>query len=67
MKYLNIHDVAEKLGGRSTNSIYTDVNEGRLPKPLKMGNRNLWAEPVLDEFLIDLAREQGATVPKSAQ
>ncbi|GAA6199617.1 AlpA family phage regulatory protein [Aquicoccus sp. SU-CL01552] len=62
MKYLSIHQVCEKLGGRSANSIYTDIGRGQLPKPIKLGNRNVWPETAIDEAMADLAKEQGVAL-----
>ena len=67
MKYINIHDLSKKLAGRSINSIYNDIEEGRLPKPIKMGNRNIWAESAVDAAMAKLAKEQGAELPKDAE
>lgn len=52
MKYLSISQLSDKLGGRSTNSLYADVAKGHLPKPVKLGNRNLWVEAEVDEHLL---------------
>lgn len=60
MRYLNISQLSEKLGGRSFNSIYNDIQNGQLPKPIKLGNRNIWPEPTVDEWLARLAEQQGA-------
>lgn len=51
MKYLNINQMREKLGGRSVNSLYADVTNGELPKPIKLGNRNFWVEEEVDAHL----------------
>lgn len=64
MKYLNIHQLQVKLGGRSTNAIYGDIQHGKLPKPIKLGNRNLWPEPTVDVWMARLAKEQGADMPE---
>ena len=51
MQYLSTKQLGEKLGGRSANSIYLDVANGNLPKPLKLGNRNLWVDQEVDDHL----------------
>lgn len=48
MRYLTFSDVQAKLGGRGRSSIYRDIEQGRLPKPLKFGGRLYWAEADID-------------------
>ncbi|WP_106205475.1 helix-turn-helix transcriptional regulator [Aliiruegeria haliotis] len=54
MKYLNFSDLRKKLGGRSRSAIYTDVEFGRLPKPLKLGGRLYWRESDIDSAMTDI-------------
>lgn len=54
MKYLTFHDVQEKLGGRGRSSIYRDLEEGRLPKPIKFGARLYWIEAEIDDAMAKL-------------
>lgn len=51
MQYLNSAELRAKLGGRSRSAIYLDLEAGRLPKPIKLGGRNYWADEVLDAHL----------------
>ena len=44
MKYLTMTQLQEKLGGRGRTTIYRDVENERLPKPLKLGSRLYWVE-----------------------
>lgn len=51
MQYLSFRKVQEKLGGRGRSSIYRDVEQGRLPKPIKFGGRLYWVEADIDAAL----------------
>lgn len=53
--YLSFSQLQAKLGNRSRSSIYRDLEEGRLPKPVKLGARLYW-----NEANIDAALEKGA-------
>ncbi len=44
MTYLTFNDLRHKLRGRGRTTIYQDVARGRLPTPLKIGNRLYWIE-----------------------
>lgn len=46
--YLTFSDLQAKLGGRGRSSIYRDVEQGRLPKPIKFGSRLFWIEADID-------------------
>lgn len=50
-RYLTLHELSAKLGGRSRSAIYADIAPGRLPQPLKLGARVYWPEGALDAFL----------------
>ena len=50
-KHLTFDEVRIKLGNRSRSSIYSDIDAGRLPKPLKMGGRVYWPEKDLEDHL----------------
>ena len=51
MKYLTLTDLCAKLGNRSRSAIYDDLENGRLPKPIKLGRRLLWPESQIDEHM----------------
>ncbi|MGR3792624.1 helix-turn-helix transcriptional regulator [Vannielia sp. SX4] len=55
MKYLTFRDLQEKLGGRGRTSIYRDIDQGRLPKPMKFGARLYWKEADIDDLMEGLA------------
>ncbi|KAA3531425.1 AlpA family phage regulatory protein [Agrobacterium tumefaciens] len=59
MQYLNVKQVAEKLG-RSTNNVYDLVDKGDLPKPVKLGGTNIWRADLIDNAIEKLAKVQGA-------
>lgn len=52
--------LSAKLAGRSRSSIDRDVKEGRLPKPLKMGQRNYWNVADVDAHLAKMLSDQTA-------
>ncbi|MBG6206267.1 putative DNA-binding transcriptional regulator AlpA [Labrenzia sp. EL_126] len=66
MDYITIRQLSKKLGGRALNSIYTDVEEGRLPKPVKFGGKLLWRKDLVDAAVLKLANGQGADWPAAA-
>lgn len=51
MRYLNFNDLRAKLGGRGRTTVYRDIEEGRLPKPIKLGGRLYWVESAIDAAL----------------
>ena len=51
MKYITLKELSEKLGNRSRSSIYLDIQAGRLPKPVKLGGRNLFIVDEVDARL----------------
>ena len=51
MKYLNFSELRAKLGGRGRTTVYRDIEEGRLPKPIKLGGRLYWIESAIDAAL----------------
>jgi prophage regulatory protein len=59
MKYLNLNQLSDKMGGRSRSSLYRDVDEGRIPAPIKIGSRLYWVESAVDEA-ITAAQSQAA-------
>ena len=42
------------------------VRAGKLPKPMRINGKLLWHKPVLDQFMHDLAVEQGVIPPTAA-
>ncbi|MEL7802754.1 helix-turn-helix transcriptional regulator [Sulfitobacter pontiacus] len=59
MKYLNLNQLSDKMGGRSRSSIYRDVDEKRIPSPIKIGSRLYWVESAVDDA-IAIAQHQAA-------
>ncbi|WP_425084026.1 helix-turn-helix transcriptional regulator [Ruegeria profundi] len=51
MKYLSFRELQDKLGGRGRTTIYRDVENGRLPKPVKLGSRLYWNEADVENAL----------------
>lgn len=54
-KYLAFWQLQKKLGGRGRTTIYRDVDQGRLPKPTKIGSRLYWNEADVDAAIASLA------------
>ncbi len=52
MKYLTFNELREKLGGRGRTTIYRDIENGRLPAPIKLGGLNYFPEHLVDEALM---------------
>ena len=52
MRYLTFTDLRAKLRGRSRSAIYLDIEEQRLPKPIKLGGKLYWPETEVDEWLL---------------
>ena len=51
MQYLSFSQLQAKLGGRGRTTLYRDVEQGRLPKPIKIGSRLYWNEADIDATL----------------
>jgi len=41
-KYISFNGAKQLLGGRSRSSLYRDIKSGRLPSPVKIGQRRYW-------------------------
>ncbi len=52
MKYLTFNELRKKLGGRGRTTIYRDIENGRLPAPIKLGGLNYFLEHLVDEALM---------------
>lgn len=52
MKCLSFSELRSKLGGRGRTTVYLDVENGRLPSPIKLGGRLYWIESEVDDALI---------------
>lgn len=59
MQYINIHDLKKKLD-RSENNIYKLCEQGIIPKPVRIGGKNLWREDLVDKAIDKLAAQQDA-------
>lgn len=57
MTYLNLNQLSTKLGGRSRSSLYRDIENGRIPEPLRIGGRLYWIESQVDEALTQQPQE----------
>ena len=52
--FITLNQLRDKLAGRARSSIYLDIKEGRLPKPMKLGGKLYWSERDIDEAMADL-------------
>ena len=55
LKFLTFRDLQDKLGGRGRTTIYRDVENGRLPKPVKIGARLYWNEEDVNAAIVAMA------------
>ncbi|MCF3592469.1 AlpA family phage regulatory protein [Rhodobacteraceae bacterium LMO-12] len=53
MRYITFRELQDKIGGRGRTTIYRDVEQGRLPKPMKLGSRLYWVESDIDAALAE--------------
>lgn len=53
-KYITLQQLREKLAGRARSSIYLDMRNERLPKPMKLGGRLYWSECAVDAAMAEL-------------
>ena len=50
-RFLTLTELRAKLGNRSRSAIYTDLQVGRLPQPVKLGGRLYWPEGDVEAHL----------------
>jgi prophage regulatory protein len=53
MKLLDLDGLAEKGVKFSDTHIWRLIRSGNFPKPVKIGNRNHWAESEIDQYIAD--------------
>ena len=56
-RFLTLTELRAKLGNRSRSAIYTDLNAGRLPKPVKLGGRLYWPEGDMEAYLLAMSEK----------
>lgn len=59
-RFLNISQLSAKIGNRSRSSIYRDVEEKRIPSPIRIGGRPYWEEADIDAALLQLKEQEAA-------
>lgn len=47
-KFITLAQLRDKLAGRARSSIYLDIENERLPKPMKLGGRLYWRASSVD-------------------
>ncbi|MEO0893330.1 MAG: AlpA family phage regulatory protein [Pseudomonadota bacterium] len=57
-RYITFIELSAKLGGRSRSSIYRDLENGRIPNPVRLGSRLYWVDEEVDQFLAQRRVEQ---------
>jgi predicted DNA-binding transcriptional regulator AlpA len=60
MRLITFAELRAKLGNRSRSAVYNDLAQGRLPKPLKLGQRLYWDESALEQHLRAMAEQDAA-------
>jgi prophage regulatory protein len=50
LKFLNLEQVQEKIGVKRT-MVYKLINQGFIPKPKKIGTRNIWLESEIESAM----------------
>jgi len=63
MKLINFSELRQILGGRGRTSVYRDIQQGRLPEPIKFGARCYWK---LEDIDAAIARAEEETVLQKA-
>ena len=51
MRLITFEELREKLANRSRASIYRDIEQGRIPKPIKLGRSVYWEENQITQHL----------------
>jgi predicted DNA-binding transcriptional regulator AlpA len=54
MRYLSFSELRARIGNRSRNAIYRDVERGDLPAPFKLGRQLYWDEGEVEQALLRL-------------
>jgi prophage regulatory protein len=54
-RYITFRETQAKLGWRGRTTIYRDIDNKRIPRPVKIGGRLYWAEAELDAAIAALA------------
>ena len=53
-KYITLNQLRDKLAGRARSSIYLDIENERLPKPMKLGGRLYWSNSAVNAAMAEL-------------
>lgn len=53
-QYITLNQLRDKLAGRARSSIYLDIENDRLPKPMKLGGRLFWSENAVNAAMAEL-------------
>ncbi|MCW3781384.1 helix-turn-helix transcriptional regulator [Defluviimonas salinarum] len=56
MHYISFYELRLKLGGRGRTTIYRDIENGWLPKPIKIGSRLYWREADVEAAISKLVK-----------
>lgn len=61
MNYISMKQLQKKRGDVGRNAVYTDVENGILPRPLKIGRRIFWIEEEVDTAMaLEVERSRSA-------
>ncbi len=58
IQLITISQLSHKLGGRSKASIYRDIGNGNLPRPVKLSGSVYWDQSQVDAHLKALMESQ---------
>lgn len=53
-QYITLNQLRDKLAGRARSSIYLDIENERLPKPMKLGGRLYWSDSAVNAAMAEL-------------
>jgi predicted DNA-binding transcriptional regulator AlpA len=53
-KFITLHQLRDKLAGRARSSIYLDIENERLPAPMKLGGRLYWSDAAVNDAMAQL-------------
>ncbi|WP_037914847.1 AlpA family transcriptional regulator [Sulfitobacter sp. 20_GPM-1509m] len=53
-RFITLQQLRDKLAGRARSSIYLDIENNRLPKPMKLGGTLYWSENAVNAAMAEL-------------
>ena len=66
MRLITLQQLRSKIGGRSRNAIFEDIERGRLPRPRKLGDapgsKNYWVEEEVERSITTIREAQQTSI-----